>query len=114
MRNELESILNSDYENTIYTLDFANVINYNKFEDVLWIAKTNVFDIALNYYFERLINNESDWQMEMAKFLTKNNITYRGLFSGNQGVPYRWYNLNDENRNIEYYENEWLGIKNFL
>ena len=87
---------------------------WNKFEDVLWIAKTDIFDIAVNYYFERLLNNQSDWQIEMAKFLTKNNITYRGLFSGNQGAPYRWYDLNEKCRNIEDYESEWLGIKNFL
>jgi hypothetical protein len=112
--DELESILKSNYENTIYTLDFANSIIHNKFEDVFWIAKTNIFDIAVNYYFERLLNNESDWQIEMAKFLTKNNITYRGLFSGNQGTPYRWNDLNGECRNVEDYESRWLGIKNFL
>jgi len=114
LRDELESILKSNYENTIYTLDFANSIIHNKFEDVFWIAKTNIFDIAVNYYFERLLNNESDWQIEMAKFLTKNNITYRGLFSGNQGTPYRWNDLNGECRNVEDYESRWLGIKNFL
>jgi hypothetical protein len=114
LRDELELILKSDYENTIYTLDFSNSIIRNKFEDVFWIAKTDIFDTVVNYYFERLLNNESDWQIEMAKFLTKNNIMYKGLFSGNHGAPYRWYNLNEENRNIEDYENDWLGIKNFL
>lgn len=107
LKDELEVILNSDYGNSIYTLDFGNVISLNKFEDVFWIAHTDVFDIAVNYYFERLGTNECDWQTEMAEYLIKNNISFKRLFCGNEGIPYRWSNLYEQNRTVEDYEMNW-------
>ena len=107
LRNELESILNSGYKNTIYTLDFANVISLKKFEDVFWIATPKIFDVAANYYYERLKNNKCDWQTEMANYLIKNNIEYKRLYCGNEGIPYRWSNFYEQNRTVEDYENNW-------
>lgn len=107
LKNELEIILNSDYGNSIYTMDFGNCISLNKFEDVFWIANPKVFDVAVNYYYERLKNNEIDWQTEMAEYLIKNNISFRRLFCGNEGIPYRWSNLYEQNRTVEDYENNW-------
>ena len=107
LKDELEIILNSDYGNSIYTMDFGNVISLNKFEDVFWIATPNVFDVAINYYFERLGTNEVDWQTEMAEYLIKNNISFKRLFFGNERIPYRWSNLYEQNRTEEDYENNW-------
>jgi hypothetical protein len=107
LKDELEIILNSDYENSIYTMDFGNVISLNKFEDVFWIAYTDVFDIAVNFYYQRLEGNTCDWQTEMAEYLTKNNIQYKRLYLGNNGIPYRWSNLYEDGRTVEDYENNW-------
>jgi hypothetical protein len=107
LRDELEIILNSDYGSSIYTLDFGNCISLKKFEDVFWIGTSDVFEIASNYYFERLQNNEVDWQTEMAEYLTKNGIEYKRLYCGNEGIPYRWSNLYEQNRTIEDYEMNW-------
>jgi len=107
LRDELEIILNSDYGSSIYTLDFGNCISLKKFEDVFWIATSDVFEIASNYYFKRLQNNEVDWQTEMAEYLTKNGIEYKRLYCGNEGIPYRWSNLYEQNKTIEDYEMNW-------
>jgi hypothetical protein len=107
LKDEIEVILNSDYGNSIYTLDFGNVISLNKFEDVFWIANSDVFDKTVDYYFERLKKNEVDWQTEMVDYLTKNNIKYKRLYCGNEGMPYRWDNLYEQNRTVEDYENNW-------
>jgi hypothetical protein len=107
LKDELEIILNSDYGNSIYTMDFGNVISLNKFEDVFWIATSKVFDVAVNYYFERLETNECDWQTEMANYLTKNGVEYKRLYCGNEGIPYRWVNLHEQKRSVKDYENNW-------
>lgn len=107
LKDELEIILNSDYGDSIYTLDFGNCISLNKFEDVFWIANSEIFDKAVDYYFERLKKNEVDWQTEMAEYLTKNDIKYKRLYCGNEGIPYRWSNLYDDSRTVEDYEMNW-------
>lgn len=107
LRDELEIILNSEYGHTIYTLDFGNCISLNKFEDVFWIAKSDVFDVAVNYYFQRLNKSKEDWQTEMASYLIKNGIEYKRLYCGNEGIPYRWSNLHEQNRTVESYEKNW-------
>lgn len=107
LKDELEIILNSDYGNCIFTMDFGNVISLNKFEDVFWIATSKVFDVAVNYYFERLGTNECDWQTEMAEYLTKNGIEYKRLYCDNEGIPYRWSNLYEQNRTVKDYEMNW-------
>jgi hypothetical protein len=107
LKDELEMILNSDYKNSIFTLDFGNVIGLKKFEDVFWLATPKIFDVAVNYYYERLKNNECDWQTEMANYLIKNGVEYKKLYCGNEGIPYRWSNLHKQNRTVEDYENNW-------
>jgi hypothetical protein len=107
LKDEMEVILNAEYGHTIYTLDFGNCISLKKFEDVFWIAKSHVFDKAVDYYYERLNTYECDWQTEMADYLTKNNIEYKRLFCGNEGIPYRWSNLYDGGRTVEDYEMNW-------
>lgn len=107
LRDELEVILNSDYGSSIYTLDFGNCISLKKFEDVFWIATSDMFEIATNYYFERLKNNEVDWQTEMAEYLTKNGVEYKRLYCGNEGIPYRWSNLHEQKRTVQDYEMNW-------
>lgn len=107
LENELKWIVNLEYENTIYTLDWANVKQQNKFEDVFWVAATKAFDVAVNYYFKRLGTNEYDWQIEMADYLSKNNIQYEPLYYAKEAIPYRWSNLYDDNRTVEDYETNW-------
>jgi hypothetical protein len=109
LKDELDAILNSENINTIYTLDFTNKLVNNKFEDVFWIATPTVFDTAVNYYFERLQNNELDWQIEMAKFLINNGVSYKRLVYGNVGIPYRWDDLYKQNKTISDFENEFVN-----
>ena len=111
LKDELHAILNSEHVNTIYTLDFTNKLINNKFEDVFWIATPTVFDTAVNYYFERLRNNELDWQIEMAKFLINNGISYKKLIYGNVGIPYRWDDLYRQNKTISDFENELVNLQ---
>lgn len=107
LKNEINRIVESNYENTIYTMDWGNVIEQNKFEDVFWISNPKVFDVVVNYYYERLNKNEIDWQTEMANYLIKNKIDYKKLYYGNEGLPYRWSNLYEQKRTVEDYENNW-------
>lgn len=109
LKDELYAIQNSEHLNTIYTLDFANKLVNNKFEDVFWIATPTIFDTAVNYYFERLLNNELDWQIEIAKFLTKNGISYKKLIYGNVGIPYRWDDLHNQRKLISDFENQFVN-----
>ena len=92
-------------------MDFTNKLINNKFEDVFWIATPTVFDTAVNYYFERLRNNELDWQIEMAKFLINNGISYKKLIYGNVGIPYRWDDLYRQNKTISDFENELANLQ---
>ena len=111
LKDEIHAILNSEHVNAIYTLDFANKLINNKFEDVFWIATPTVFDTAVNYYFERLRNNELDWQIEMAKFLINNGVLYKRLIYGNIGIPYRWDDLYRQNKTILDVENELVNLQ---
>ena len=43
----------------------------------------------------------------MAEYLTKNGIEYKRLYCDNEGIPYRWSNLYEQNRTVEDYEMNW-------
>jgi len=115
LKNEIEAIINSNDVNTIYTLDWGNVIEYGKFEDCLWIADSKTFDIVCDFYYYRLNKFvTTDWQTQMPEYLTKNNIEYKKLYCGNYGTPYRWSTLYERNLTVEDYQSNWKKNYFFL
>jgi len=93
---------------TIFSLDIANRMSYNRFEDVFWIAEEKVYNIVVNWYCKSFGTNSSkDWQIEIAEYLNNNNIKFRKLFCGNEGFPYRWSDLNDRKLTVEDFEKNW-------
>ena len=108
--DEINSILKSDFKNTIYTLDWGDVSKFNKFEDCIWIAHPHIFDIAVDFWKKRAEINIGDWQTQMGDYLIAKNIKFQKFFHYNDFAPYRWSDYYN-GITLENFESKWDKIK---